>query len=447
MTRKFDLFVIGAGSGGVRASRYASSLGLKTGLAEGWSLGGTCVNRGCVPKKLYSYAAHFSEESELMKSYGWKTKKKFNWNKLVRKKKEEIKRLNNIYSNLLEKSKVEIFKGFAEFIDEKTIRVKNELITAKKILISVGSKPRDLKLCAGKRLISSDQAFDLKKLPKDILILGGGYIAVEFASIFNGLGVKTTICIRGERILKDFDIEVSDILMEQINKKGINIIKEDFPKKIEYKNKKFHVFFNNQERNYEEVMEATGRIPNLEKLNIHNTKIKLDKENSIIVDNYFRTSCKNIYAIGDIINKIQLTPVAIAEAMTFVKNLKFNKKEKFNYLNIPSAVFCNPNYAFIGYTEEEAKRKFKKIEIFRSNFRSLKVSLTNSSEKVFVKLITNKSNDRIIGLHYVGENAAEIIQGFSVAVVNGLTKKQFDKTIGIHPTSAEEIVTLKNKEY
>ncbi len=447
MTRKFDLFVIGAGSGGVRASRYASSLGLKTGLAEGWSLGGTCVNRGCVPKKLYSYAAHFSEESELMKSYGWKTKKQFNWNKLVRKKREEIKRLNNIYANLLEKSKVEIFNGFAEFIDEKTIRVKDELITARKILISVGSKPRDLELCAGKRLISSDQAFDLKKLPKDILILGGGYIAVEFASIFNGLGVKTTICIRGERILKDFDSEVSDILMEQISKKGINIIKEDFPKKIEYKNNKFHVFFSNQKRNYEEVMEATGRIPNLEKLNIHNTKIKLDKENSIIVDSYFRTSCKNIYAIGDIINKIQLTPVAIAEAMTFVKNLKYNKKEKFNYFNIPSAVFCNPNYAFIGYTEKEAKKKFKEIEIFRSYFRSLKISLTNSSEKVFVKLITNKSDDRIIGLHYVGENAAEIIQGFSVAVVNGLTKKQFDKTIGIHPTSAEEIVTLKNKEY
>ncbi len=447
MTKIFDLFVIGAGSGGVRASRYASSLGLKTGLAEGWSLGGTCVNRGCVPKKLYSYASHFSGESELMKSYGWNVKKKFSWKKLVSNKKKEIRRLNDIYLNLLKSSKVQIFDGYAEFINEKTIKVKDEYITAKKILICVGSKPRNLKLCDEKSLTTSDEAFDLKKLPKNILILGGGYIAVEFASIFNDLGINTTICIRGKRILKDFDIEISDFLMEQMNDKGVNIIKEDFPNKIKFKSKNFHVFFKNEVVKYEKVMEATGRVPNLEKLKIEKIGIKLDRNKAIIVDEYFRTSCKNIYAIGDIINKVQLTPVAIAEAMTFVKNLTSNKKEKFNYSNIPSAVFSNPNYAFVGYTELQARKKYKKIQIYREKFRSLKVSLSSSNEKVFIKLITNKLNDKILGLHYVGENAAEIIQGFSVAIVNGLTKKQFDKTIGIHPTSAEEIVTLKNKEY
>ena len=442
---KFDLFVVGGGSGGVRAARVASSNGLKVGLAEGWDLGGTCVNRGCVPKKLYSYASHIRDDFDLMDSFGWSiTKKKFSWKKLVNNKKKELSRLNGIYSSLLTNSGVKIFKSYASFVSPKSIKIGNKIIYSKKFLIAVGTKPRKLDFLASNEIITSDEAFDLKNLPKSILILGGGYIAVEFASIFNGLGVDTTICIRGKKILKGFDDDVVEHLMNNMKDKGVKFITGEFPNEIR---KERNVFFANfkklNTKKFHLVMEAVGREANVEKLNVKAAKIKLSKNSSIIVDDYFQTSNKNIYAIGDVIDRIQLTPVAIAEAMTLVQNLKMKKKEKFNYNNIPTAVFSNPNFASVGYTEAEAKKKFKNIEVYRSNFRPLKLSLSDVKEKIFLKLITNKSNDKVVGLHYLGENAAEIIQGFSVAVVKGLKKSDFDKTIGIHPSSAEEIVTLK----
>ena len=444
MVEKFDLFVVGGGSGGIRAARYASSHGIKTGLAEGWTLGGTCVNRGCIPKKLYAYASHFADELQIMKSYGWSIlESRFDWKKLTTNKKKEIKRLNYIYCNLLKKSKVRVYNNYAQFLDNKILKIGNKLIEAKKILISVGTKPKKLEQFKELNLISSDEAFDLKSLPKNILILGGGYIAVEFASIFNGLGVNTSLCIRGKRILKDFDSEISEFLMEQMSYKGIKIIREDFPKKIEFQNNEFNVYFNRKKSSYDRIMEATGRVPNLDKLNIHNANVKLNNNGAILIDKNFRTSQKHIFAIGDVVDRVQLTPVAIAEAMVFVKNLLSKDNHKLSYKNIPTAVFSNPNYACIGYNEKEAKKLFGKIKIYKSSFKALKLSITNSNEKVFIKLITHKSTDKILGLHYIGENAAEIVQGFSVAVVNGLTKKQLDKTIGIHPSSAEEIVTLK----
>ncbi len=444
MASKFDLFVIGGGSGGVRAARYASSLGIKTGLAEGSLLGGTCVNKGCIPKKLYSYASHYSDELNLMRSFGWQIdKSKFSWNKLVKNKKKEISRLNNIYQSLLENSKVKIFRGYAEFVNQNTLKVGKTYIQPKNILIAVGTKPRELNQFSNVNLLSSDGAFDLKNLPKNILIMGGGYIAVEFASIFNGLGVNTSLCIRGERILSDFDEEISEFIMQQMQEKGVEILVEDFPKQIELKEKSYKVFFKNKIRRFETVMGALGRVPNISKLKIKNAKIKLNSKGAIQTNDFFKTSAKNIYAIGDVIDKVQLTPVAISEAMTFVNNLKSSYKKKFNYKNIPTAVFSNPNYAFVGLSEKEAKKIYKKIKVYKSNFRSLKFSMSNSNEKVLIKLIINASNEKIIGLHYVGENAAEIIQGFSVAVVNGLTKSQLDKTIGIHPTCAEEVVTFK----
>ena len=443
MTSKFDLFVIGGGSGGVRAARYASSLGINTGIAEGSLLGGTCVNKGCIPKKLYSFASHYSEELNLMESFGWKIdKSKFSWNKLVKNKKKELLRLNSIYQNLLENSKVKIFEDYAEFVNQNTLKVGKKYIQSKNILIAVGTKPRELDKFRNVNVLSSDKAFDLKKLPKNILIMGGGYIAVEFASIFNGLGVNTSLCVRGKRILSDFDTEVSEFIMQQMQEKGVKIIVEDFPEKIDLKENGYQVFFKNKTRRYEKVMGALGRVPNISKLKIENAKIKLNLKGAIHTDDFFKTSAKNIYAIGDVIDKVQLTPVAISEAMTFVNNLKSSNKKRFNYKNIPTAVFSNPNYAFVGYSENEAKKIYKKIKVYKSQFRSLKFSMSKSKEKVLIKLITNASNDKIIGLHYVGENAAEIIQGFSVAVVNGLTKSQLDKTIGIHPTCAEEVVTL-----
>ena len=443
MIKKFELFVIGGGSGGVRAARYASSNGIKTGIAEGWSLGGTCVNRGCIPKKLYTYASNYSEEVKLMDSFGWQTKiEKFDWKKLVKNKKSEILRLSKIYTDLLNKSNVSIFSDYAEFIDDKTLKVGKDYIQSKHFLIAVGTRPKDLGLCKEKKLMSSDEAFDLKKLPKNILILGGGYIAIEFASIFNGLGVDTTVCIRGKRILKDFDLEVSEFLTDQLKLRGIKFITNCFPDKVSFLKKKYQISLGKKEKLFDEVLEATGRVANIERLGIEKSGVKLDKNKSIIINDYFETSKTNIFAIGDVVDKTQLTPVAISEAMTFVENLKKTKKKKFNYNNIPTAVFSSPNYAFVGFSENEARKKFSSVKVFKSTFTPLKYSMTKIKTKVFIKLIVTGARQRIIGIHYIGENAAEIIQGFSVAVVNKLTKKQLNKTLGIHPTSAEEIVTL-----
>ena len=445
--KKFDFFVIGGGSGGVRAARVAASRGIKVGLAEGWDLGGTCVNRGCVPKKLYSYSSHFSDDFNLMSTFGWKSfKPKFSWSKLVVNKKKEIKRLNEIYKGLLKNSGVEIFNDFASFEDQYTVKVGKNLIQSKLFLIAVGTKPRKLSFSAQKKIITSDDAFDLKKLPKKILILGGGYIAVEFASIFNGLGVDVTMCIRGRKILRGFDDDVIEHLSTQMKERGIKFVTGSFPDEINFENKKFNVHIKGKKNlKYDLVMEALGREPNINSLNLNLAKVKRSKNDSIIVDSFFKTSNKNIYAIGDVIDRVQLTPVAIAEAMHIVNNIFNKSKKSFKYSNIPTAVFSNPNFACIGLTEGEARKKFKKIDVFTSHFKPLKYSLSKLNDKVYIKLIVNSVNDKIIGLHYLGENAAEIIQGFAVAVVKGLKKSDLDDTIGIHPTSAEEIVTMKNK--
>ncbi len=442
----FDLFVIGAGSGGVRAARIASTKGLKVGLAEGWDLGGTCVNRGCVPKKLYSFSSHFSDDFDLMKSFGWSSSKiKFSWKSLIKNKKNEILRLNNVYDSLLKKSGVKIFKNYAAFLNKDSLIVGKKTVFSKNFLIAVGTKPKRMNFSALKSIKTSDDIFDIKELPKKLLILGGGYIAVEFASIFNGLGVNTKISIRGKQILKGFDHDMVENLMNQMQIKGIKFELENFPTDIYRKGKKFIVCFRNGSSDeFDLVLEAVGREPNLDKINLGNVNVKVNENSSIIVDNYFRTSQKNIFAIGDVIDKIQLTPVAIAEAMNVVHNLQSKKKIKFNYQNVPTAVFTNPNFACVGMTEETARRKVKNVKVFTSEFRPLRFSMSKLKDKVFVKMIINSKNEKILGLHYIGESAAEIIQGFAIAIVNGLTKSEMDKTIGIHPTSAEEIVTLKN---
>ena len=441
----FDLFVIGGGSGGVRAARIASSFGFKVGLAEGQDLGGTCVNRGCIPKKLYSYAAHFQDDVEIMKSFGWKTEKKsFNWSKLVLAKKKELQRLNGIYRNLLINSGVKVFNSWGSFGDNNKILLnKKKIINSKYILIAVGGKPKLLECEGAEYCIDSDSAFDLKVLPKKILIVGAGYIALEFASIFNGLGVDTTVCLRSNVILRGFDSEISEFLYKSMVEKGIKFLFNEIPKRIFKTKNKFLVEFKNQKREFGQVMSAIGRAPLIDNLNIKNTKVKITKCGDIIVNDYYETHHKNIFAIGDVINRVQLTPVAIAEAMNLVNNLKKRNKKKLNYNNIPTAVFSNPNVATVGLSENEARLKFKKIKIFKSTFKPLKLSLGNFKEKVFIKMIVDSKTDKVIGLHYIGEDAAEIIQGFSVAVLKGLKKSDFDQTIGIHPSSAEEIVTLK----
>ena len=441
---KFDFFVIGGGSGGVRAARYASSLGMKVGLTEGLDLGGTCVNRGCIPKKLYSFASHFLEEQEIMKSFGWDIKKtKFNWSRLVSNKEKELKRLTEIYNSLLDKSGVTIFKKWAKFSNDGLILSNDTIVEAKYFLVAVGGYPRILDIKGKEFCITSDEAFDLKKLPKKILIVGAGYIAVEFASIFNGLGVNTTICSRSGKILTDFDDEISTFLKTQLLSKGIKFLDKKTPLEVKKYKNTLLVHFKDFKEKYDQVMFASGRIPHTKNLNLNEANVKVLKNGAIKVDDYFETSRKNFFAIGDVIDKIQLTPVAISEAMLLVDNLFKKKKKKFSYTNIPTAVFSNPNLATIGLTEAIARKKFKNIIVFKSVFRPLKLTLSKSDEKVFIKLIVNKVNNVVLGLHYVGPDAAEIVQGFSVAIVNGLKKSDFDRTIGIHPSSSEEIVTLR----
>ena len=443
----YDLFVIGGGSGGVRASRVAASNGMRVGIAEGMDLGGTCVNRGCIPKKLYSYSAHFTEEIEIMKGFGWSVgKTDFNWKVLVNNKKNELRRLNQIYNNLLKNVNVDFFKSWASFIDNNTVKLSDgKIINARNILIAVGGEPVLPKFKGAEHIITSDEAFDLEELPKSILIMGGGYIAVEFASIFNGLGVDTTICVRSDRVLRGFDEQSVDFLINEMKKKGINFLFNMSPKEINAKNGIHSVRFEDKNINFGQVMAAIGRNPKTGKLGIDNTDVKLTKNGSIKVNNCYQTSSKNIYAIGDVIDKIQLTPVAINEAMVLIKNLTTKNKNFVNYENVPTAIFSNPNMATVGLSEELAKKKYEEIDVYVSDFKPLKLTLSDIDERVFVKLIVETKTDKVVGLHYIGSDAAEIIQGFAVAIVNGLKKSDFDNTIGIHPSSAEEIVTLKQK--
>ena len=447
----YDLFVIGGGSGGVRASRLAAIEGLKVGLAEGWDLGGTCVNRGCIPKKLYSYASHFNEEVEIMNSFGWSVNQlDFDWKALVKNKKKELTRLNGIYNSLLKNAGVEVFNSWATFLSKNSIELSDgTIIKSKKFLIAVGGEPIVPNIKGSEFIITSDEAFDLESLPSSILIMGGGYIAVEFASILNGLGVETTISVRGDKVLRGFDEECVNFLVNEMKKKGIKFIFNNSPIAISRSkvsnDKEFNVQFKDDTYQFSRVMAAIGRKPMIKNLGVDKAGIDLASNKSIIVDESFQTSNKNIYAIGDVIDKVQLTPVAINEAIILIKNLTKNQCSTFKYKNIPTAIFSNPNMATVGMSEESALEKFKEIDVYVSEFKPLKLTLSKSNEKVFIKLIVDCETEKVIGLHYIGNDAAEIVQGFSVAIVSGLKKRDFDNTIGIHPSSAEEIVTLREK--
>ena len=329
------------------------------------------------------------------------------------------------------------------FLDNTTVKLSNNtLIKSKYFLIAVGGKPKIPEIIGNEFAITSDQAFDLKKLPKKILIVGGGYIAVEFASIFNGLGVKTSICLRGNEILRGFDKDCTDFLTNQMKKKGIDFFLNCKIEKIEKFKNNLCINLSNKQHTFEMVMFATGRQSNTGSLGIDQTNIKLNSNNSIKVNKFYQTSVKNIFAIGDVIDKVQLTPVAISEAKILIDNLDNKKKSILNYKNIPTAIFSDPNMATVGLSEVEAKSKYNKIEVFTTQFKPLKYTTSNFEDRVFIKLVVEKKSQKVLGVHYIGDEAAEIIQGFSVAVVKGLKKSDFEKTIGIHPSSAEEIVTI-----
>ncbi|WP_438952407.1 glutathione-disulfide reductase [Porticoccus sp.] len=442
-----DLFVIGAGSGGVRTARMCAQQGLRVMVAESQYLGGTCVNVGCVPKKLFVYASSFREEFRAAKGFGWNVgESNFDWPTLRDNKNREIQRLNDIYGNLLEKAGVELVEGWAKILDPNSVEVNGQIYQCKKILIATGGTPFVPEFPGREYAITSNEAFYLDNLPDRIVIVGGGYIAIEFAGIFNGLGVETHLLYRGDLFLRGFDLDIRKILKEEVEKQGIKLYFSTDIEKIEAVSDGLFTARLNNGGSIEAglIMYATGRRPNIDNLGLENTVVETQSNGAIIVDDYFQTAEPSIYAIGDVIGRVELTPVAINEGMALTKTLVTGVPTTIDYTNIPTAVFSQPNTASVGLTEELARQQYgENLRIYRSKFRAMKETLGGGDGKVFMKLIVVNDTDKVVGCHMVGEGAGEIIQGFAIAVKMGVTKADFDATIGIHPTAAEEFVTMR----
>ncbi|MBL4906302.1 MAG: glutathione-disulfide reductase [Sneathiella sp.] len=447
MTYDYDLFVIGAGSGGVRASRISSSFGAKVAIAEEYRVGGTCVIRGCVPKKLFVYASHFSDDFEDAKNFGWTVPKaKHDWKTLIRNKDTEIDRLNGIYYTILENNNVELFEARAEILDKNTVKVGDKTFTAKYILIATGGIPIMPDVPGIEHAISSNEAFYLEEMPKRVVIVGGGYIAVEFAGIFNGLGADVIQLYRGEQILRGFDHHVQAMVAQEITKKGVDLRVRSNPAKIEKTANGLLVTLEDGSTiETDAVMYATGRRPNTEGMGLEKVGVELKANGAVIVDELSKTSVDNIYAVGDVTDRIALTPVAIHEGMAFAETVFANKPRAFKHSDVPSAVFSQPPVGSVGLTEAEARAEYGDVDIYKSEFRPMKQTLTLGSERAMVKLIVEPTSDRVLGVHIVGADAGEIIQGIGIALKCGATKEQFDATVGVHPTLAEEIVTMREK--
>ena len=448
----FDLFTIGAGSGGVRASRRAADLGFRVGLAESYRMGGTCVIRGCIPKKLFAYASAFHGEAETAKGFGWTHHGlDFSWDRLKENKDKEIARLSGLYQKNLEKSKVALFETKAVLKDANTIHLvaENRTVTAKTILIASGGTPFRPPEIEGKDYaITSNEAFELSQLPDEILIMGGGYIAVEFASIYHGLGVKTTLMYRGDTVLRGFDDGVRDALQQALKQRGITVLTDSALTKITPAKKGFEVTTNHGETlTFACVMAATGRIPLTQGMGLDKAGVDVDAKGAVAVDAYSRTCVANIYAIGDVTNRCNLTPIAIREAEAFVQTVFNATPTAVNYAMTPKAVFTEPVVGTVGLSEAEAVARYKKVDIYETHFRPLKSTLSPPACAVqnFMKVVVNAQNQKVLGVHIMGEGAAEMIQAVSIAVTMGATKADFDATIAVHPTSCEELVTLRDK--
>ncbi len=442
----FDLFVIGVGSGGVRAARMSAGYGARVATAEEKFMGGTCVNVGCVPKKLFVYASHFSEEFEQARGFGWdQVNPEFNWPTLLENKNTEIKRLNGIYEGLLENAGVTHFDGRARIVDAHHISINDKVVSTDKILIATGGWPVMLKWPGAEHAITSNEAFFLKELPRRILVIGGGYIAVEFAGIFNGMGVESHLSYRGPLFLRGFDQDVRETVRDELIKKGIDLHFNSLATRIDKQTDGSLLvsFEDGTTMEVDQVLCAIGREPAVEDIGLENVNVECKFNGAIVVDDEFRTSEPNIFALGDVTDNIQLTPVAIAEAMAFASTQFNNDPKVMNYDGIATAVFCQPNIGTLGLTEEMARETHGEVEIYKSTFRPMKHTLSGSDEKNMMKIIVEKSTDKILGVHMVGSEAGEIIQGLAIAYKAGVTKAMFDETIGIHPTTAEEFVTMR----
>ncbi|WP_417702584.1 glutathione-disulfide reductase [Pseudomonas sp.] len=447
MSHDFDLFVIGAGSGGVRAARFAAGFGARVAVAESRYLGGTCVNVGCVPKKLLVYGAHFAEDFEQASGFGWSLgEANFDWTTLIANKNREIERLNGIYRNLLTNSGVSLFEGHARIVDAHTVEVNGQRHSAERILIATGGWPQIPDIPGREHAISSNEAFFLKQLPKRVLVVGGGYIAVEFASIFHGLGAQTSLLYRGELFLRGFDGAVRQHLREELSKKGLDLQFNADIASIERQADGSLAATLKDGRVLEAdcVFYATGRRPMLDNLGLENVEVKLDKRGYIEVDDLFQTSTPSILALGDVIGRVQLTPVALAEGMAVARRLfKPEEYRRLDYSMIPTAVFSLPNIGTVGLSEEQAIEAGHQVKVFESRFRPMKLTLTENPERTLMKLVVDADSDRVLGCHMVGPEAGEIVQGLAVALKAGATKQIFDETIGVHPSAAEEFVTLR----
>ena len=441
----FDLFVIGAGSGGVRASRVAAQLGAKVAIAESRYLGGTCVNVGCVPKKLFVYGSHVHDELQSARGYGWKIDSpQFDWHTLRDNKNKEIERLNGIYAQLLENAGVILKNGHAKIEGPHRVSINGETFSAKSILVATGGWPHIPQFPGCEFAITSNEVFYLEQLPKTVVIYGGGYIAVEFAGIFNGLGVETHLVYRGPLILRGFDQSIREKLVAEMQKKGVQCHFETTIENVEKTNNVDYRIALSSGKTVQAdcLMAATGRQPLTDNLGLENTGVQFGSSGEIIVDEHYQTAEPSIFAIGDVKGGIELTPVAIAEGIV-VANYLFGEKKSMSYQDIPTAIFSQPSAATVGLTEEQARMEYENIAIFESDFRHLKYTLTDIPERTFMKLIVDKDSDRVIGCHMVGQEAAEIVQGLAIAMKAGATKAHFDATIGIHPSAAEEFVTMR----
>ena len=444
----YDLFVIGAGSGGVRAARMAGGFGAKVAIAEERYLGGTCVNVGCIPKKLFVYAAHFAEDFHDAAGYGWQVSEaNFDWNTLLNNKNNEIKRLNGIYANLLKRNNVVLYDGRAVLTGPNKVSVNGETISARRILVATGGWPHIPDIPGREHVISSNEAFYLETLPERAVIVGGGYIAVEFAGIFHGLGVDTTLIYRGDLFLRGFDGEMREFLAEQMRLKGIKLLFNTRISSMEQQNSRYLVNASGTAPLPADlVMYATGRRPNTTNLGLETAGVKLNDKGAIVVDDEYRSSVPSVYAIGDVTDRMNLTPVATAEGTALANNLFNNQSRGVDYRDVPTCIFSQPNLGTVGLTEEQARQEYASIDIYKSRFTSLKHTLTGNSEKTLMKMIVDRDTDKVLGVHMVGADAGEIIQGIGIALKAGATKSVFDATIGIHPTAAEEFVTMREPE-
>jgi glutathione reductase (NADPH) len=445
----FDLFVIGGGSGGVRAARMAAQRGARVAVAEAAALGGTCVNVGCIPKKLYSYAAHYAHDFEDARGFGWDLQEpRLDWDRLKANRAREIGRLNGIYEQLLMGAGVQIVRGWAQLVDGHTVKVETlsgpRQFSARHILLATGATPSVPALPGRELAVTSDSMFDLDPFPRRLVVVGGGYIACEFASIFRGLGAQVSLLYRGEQILRGFDDEVRAFIAREMVRTGIDLRLGANVEALARSGDGLQVQLAGGTRLAADVvLYATGRVPNVNGLALETAGVKQGRHGAILVDGHYQTSLASVHAVGDVTARVQLTPVALGEAMALVDRLFGDGRRQMGYEFIPTAVFTHPNIGTVGYTEAQARETFGRITVFRTEFKPLRHTLTGSGERTLMKLVVDTQSDRVVGLHMVGPDAGEVVQGFAVALKAGATKAVFDATVGIHPTLAEEFVTMR----